>query len=87
MDLGPSGTLGVVPDYQLETVSNLTTSSGATTLTFVGRQDPGWDALDNVDVEQNRAGGTSVPEPATLALFGAGLAGLGVFRRRRKAEA
>ena len=32
-------------------------------------------------------GSTSIPEPATLALFGAGLAGLAVIRRRRKAKA
>ena len=31
-------------------------------------------------------GQLSLPEPATLALFGAGLAGLGALRRRRKAK-
>jgi hypothetical protein len=28
--------------------------------------------------------GSTVPEPATIALFGAGLAGIGIIRRRRK---
>ena len=34
----------------------------------------------------NPSASTAVPEPATLALFGAGLAGLGAVRRRRKAR-
>jgi hypothetical protein len=29
---------------------------------------------------------TSVPEPATLALFGAGIAGAAAMRRRKKAK-
>jgi hypothetical protein len=50
-----------------------------TTLTFNFRDDPGFLHLDNLNV--------SVPEPSTLALFGAGLAGLAALRRRRKAKA
>lgn len=50
-----------------------------TTLTFTGGDnDPKWGIMiGNVDV-------TATPEPMTLALMGAGLAGFGVLRRRRK---
>jgi hypothetical protein len=35
-------------------------------------------------VGQSGAGGSATPEPATFTLLGAGLAGLGVMRFRRK---
>jgi hypothetical protein len=51
-------------------------ASGSQTLAFSFRDDPGFIFLDGVEVR--------IPEPATIALLGAALAGLG-FSRRRKA--
>jgi hypothetical protein len=78
LDLGPGGTLGIVDDYQLYTVTGLV-GTGSDTLTFLGRQDPGWDALDDISV----TGSSSTPEPATFLLVGGILPVIGLARRRR----
>ena len=65
-------------------VSDLVAGGDTTTLTFLGRQDPGYDRLDNIDVEQT--GTTSdVPEPATWAMFIGGFGPTGAAMRRKKA--
>ena len=65
------------------TVNALTVTSTTTRLLFTGFQGPGIVEVDDVDVEARA--NVATPEPATLALLGLGLAGLGVVRRKRAA--
>ena len=61
------------------------TGTGNDTLEFDAYDAPSFDYLDDVSVVEQQAT-TGVPEPLTLSLFGAGLAGAAALRRRKKSN-
>ncbi|HLI11724.1 MAG TPA: PEP-CTERM sorting domain-containing protein [Alphaproteobacteria bacterium] len=65
--------------YTFDVIASLASS----TLQFAFRNDPSYQGLDDVSVTDLGTPGT-VPEPSSLALFGAALAGFGFMARRRR---
>ena len=77
----------VAPTLYANTVALVENESGYTTYTPSAGQ-PGFVSGANVQVTYEFLSDTSnVPEPATLAVFGAGLAGFAAFRRRKSNKA
>lgn len=69
--------------YTLYTATGLLASGGTTALVFSGSSPSGEINLDDVSVTPQPSGGSSVPEPDSIALF-VGLASVGVSLLRRK---
>lgn len=84
--LGFASIAGGFGDATYSLTLALAGTSDTATIRFIGAStqevnDEGF-GVDNVVVSGQSLGGTPVPEAASVALFGLGLAGLGVMRRR-----
>jgi len=86
LDLGPGGTLGSISSFTQFTVGGLL-GTGSDTLTFLGRQDPAYNALDDVCVSTGSvcAVSSSSPEPSSILLIGSVLPLIALVRRLRRA--
>lgn len=70
-------------DFTLHSVDVIATST-TTAIAFTDRNDPGFFLLDDVSVTPTAS--TTAPEPASLALTGAGLLVVGGVARRKRAQ-
>lgn len=71
-------------NWQTETLMFAATAT-TTTISLIGEAGDNYIGLDNVSVIFV-SGPSAIPEPASLALLGASLGGLGLMRRRKRIE-